>query len=261
MRLFYQKYRNVILPVSVIPVFLLVWELYIVLCKIPAYLLPSPYAFLLSMIEFFRTGDMLYHIWVTLEEIFLGTFWGILLGLVLGYVLAKVEFLEKLVMPFVIIVQTAPKISLAPLFILWMGLGIQSKVALVILVVSFPVMTNEVLAVRSIEKNIYNLMTILKANAWQRFIKIELPFSGEMLLSGMKVAVTQAMIGAVIGEMIGAKAGLGYLVVLGGENYNINLILSAVFLLSVLGLFLYKVFDIMERHILTWKETEEEVVG
>jgi NitT/TauT family transport system permease protein len=213
------------------------------------------------MIEFFRTGDMLYHIWVTLEEIFLGTFWGILLGLVLGYVLAKVEFLEKLVMPFVIIVQTAPKISLAPLFILWMGLGIQSKVALVILVVSFPVMTNEVLAVRSIEKNIYNLMTILKANAWQRFIKIELPFSGEMLLSGMKVAVTQAMIGAVIGEMIGAKAGLGYLVVLGGENYNINLILSAVFLLSVLGLFLYKVFDILERHILTWKETEEEVVG
>jgi len=245
----------------VIPIVLVIWELYIIIFKVPNYLLPDPYNFFLAMIEFFKTGDMFYHIWVTLKEIFIGTFWGILIGITLGYVLAKVEFLEKLVMPFVIIVQTAPKISLAPLFILWMGLGIESKVALVILVVSFPVMTNEVLAVRSIEKNIYDLMKILKGNAWQRFFKIEMPFSGEMLISGMKLAVTQAMIGAVIGEMIGAKAGLGYLVVLGGENYNINLILSAVILLSLLGLILYELFDVLEKKILSWKDITTEVIG
>lgn len=94
-------------------------------------------------------------------------------------------------MPFVIIIQTAPKISLAPLFILWMGLGIESKAALVILVVSFPIMINEVSAIRSIEDNVYNLMKVLKASKWQTFCKIEVPYSIEMMLSGIKLALTQ----------------------------------------------------------------------
>ena len=120
-----------------------------------------------------------------------------------------------------------------------MGLGIESKAALVILVVSFPIMINEVSAIRSIEDNVYNLMKVLKASKWQTFCKIEVPYSIEMMLSGIKLALTQAMTGAVIGEMIGAKAGLGYLLTLGSETYDIKMILNAVILLSVIGLALY----------------------
>ncbi|MPN20039.1 Riboflavin transport system permease protein RibX [bioreactor metagenome] len=164
-------------------------------------------------------------------------------------------------MPFVIILQTAPKISLAPLFILWMGLGIKSKLALVILVVMFPIMINQVLAIRTIDENAYNLMKILRAKKFQTFLYLELPYSFEMLLSGIKLAITQAVTGAVIGEMIGAKAGLGYLLTLGSETYDINMILSAVIVLSFIGLFLYLLSSGLEKKVLFWKEVDRSVAG
>ena len=175
-------------------------ELYIRLFHVPNYLLPGPAELADSMVKLFVSGDIMKHIRVTMEEILMGTVIGIVIGLILGYIMAKIRFIERLIMPFVIIIQTAPKISLAPLFILWMGLGIESKAALVILVVSFPIMINEVSAIRSIEDNVYNLMKVLKASKWQTFCKIEVPYSIEMMLSGIKLALTQAMTGAVIGE-------------------------------------------------------------
>ena len=142
-----------------------------------------------------------------------------------------------------------------------MGLGIESKAALVILVVSFPIMINEVSAIRSIEDNVYNLMKVLKASKWQTFCKIEVPYSIEMMLSGIKLALTQAMTGAVIGEMIGAKAGLGYLLTLGSETYDIKMILNAVILLSVIGLALYLISELIEKKALYWKVIDKSVIG
>ena len=244
-----------------LPLFLIVWELYIRIFHVPNYLLPGPAELANSMVKLFVSGDVMKHIRVTMEEILVGTAIGIVIGLVLGYIMAKIRFIERLIMPFVIIIQTAPKISLAPLFILWMGLGIESKAALVILVVSFPIMINEVSAIRSIEDNVYNLMKVLKASKWQIFCKIEVPYSIEMMLSGIKLALTQAMTGAVIGEMIGAKAGLGYLLTLGSETYDIKMILNAVILLSVIGLALYLISELIEKKALYWKVIDKSVVG
>ena len=255
--MFYRKYRKTILPALFLPLFLIVWELYIRIFHVPNYLLPGPAELANSMVKLFVSGDVMKHIRVTMEEILVGT----VIGLVLGYIMAKIRFIERLIMPFVIIIQTAPKISLAPLFILWMGLGIESKAALVILVVSFPIMINEVSAIRSIEDNVYNLMKVLKASKWQTFCKIEVPYSIEMMLSGIKLALTQAMTGAVIGEMIGAKAGLGYLLTLGSETYDIKMILNAVILLSVIGLALYLISELIEKRALYWKVIDKSVVG
>lgn len=259
--MFYRKYRKTILPLIFFPIFVILWDLYIRVFRVPNYLLPSPAELLKSMIKLFTAGGVMKHISVTMQEILVGTAIGIAIGLVLGYIMAKIRFIERLVMPFVIIVQTAPKISLAPLFILWMGLGIESKAALVILVVSFPIMINEVAAIRSIEDNVYNLMKVLKASRWQVFRHIELPYSVEMMLSGIKLALTQAMTGAVIGEMIGAKAGLGYLLTLGSETYDIKMILNAVILLSFIGLALYLISEFIERKALYWKVIDKSVVG
>lgn len=259
--MFYRKHRKIILPLAVLPIVLILWELYIRIFNVPNYLLPKPYDLLVSLITLFTAGGVWKHIAVTLKEILVGSVIGAAIGLALGYIMAKVKLIEKMVMPFVIIVQTAPKISLAPLFILWMGLGIESKAALVILVVSFPIMINEVTAIRSIDKNAYDLMKVLKANRWQVFRHIELPYSMEMLLSGVKLALTQAMTGAVIGEMIGAKAGLGYLLTLGSETYDIKMILNAVILLSVMGLLFYLISEYIERKALYWKELDRSVIG
>ena len=255
--MFYRKYRKTILPALFLPLFLIVWELYIRIFHVPNYLLPGPAELANSMVKLFVSGDVMKHIRVTMEEILVGTVIGIVIGLVLGYIMAKIRFIERLIMPFVISIQ----ISLAPLFILWMGLGIESKAALVILVVSFPIMINEVSAIRSIEDNVYNLMKVLKASKWQTFCKIEVPYSIEMMLSGIKLALTQAMTGAVIGEMIGAKAGLGYLLTLGSETYDIKMILNAVILLSVIGLALYLISELIEKKALYWKVIDKSVVG
>ena len=117
-------------------------------------------------------------------------------------------------------------------------------------------MINEVSAIRSIEDNVYNLMKVLKASKWQTFCKIEVPYSIEMMLSGIKLALTQAMTGAVIGEMIGAKAGLGYLLTLGSETYDIKMILNA-----VIGLALYLISEFVEKKALYWKVIDKSVVG
>lgn len=259
--MFYQKHKHIILPLVVFPIILLVWELLVLMLHVPDYLLPRPSRLVGYMVELFRFGGIMKHILVTLEEILLGTIIGIGIGLVVGYIMAKIRVIERLIMPFVIILQTAPKISLAPLFILWMGLGIKSKLALVILVVMFPIMINQVLAIRTIDENAYNLMKILRAKKFQTFLYLELPYSFEMLLSGIKLAITQAVTGAVIGEMIGAKAGLGYLLTLGSETYDINMILSAVIVLSFIGLFLYLLSSGLEKKVLFWKEVDRSVAG
>jgi len=257
----YRKYRKIILPVLFFPVLILIWELYIAIFHVANYLLPRPLELAKSLVDLFVSGGVGSHIMITLKEILIGTVSGVCIGLVLGYIMAKIKVIERLIMPFVIIVQTAPKISLAPLFILWMGLGIESKVALVILVVSFPIMINQVSALRSIEDNVYNLMYVLKANKFQIFWYVELPYSIEMMLSGIKLALTQAMTGAVIGEMIGAKAGLGYLLTLGSETYDIKMILNAVILLSIIGLALYLISEFVEKKALYWKELDQSVIG
>lgn len=259
--MFFKKHKNIILPIAIFPILILLWDLSIQVFDVPSYLLPRPGVLFESFIKLFQGGSIWEHIIVTLQEIFIGTGIGIVVGVVLGYIMAKIRIVEKLMMPFIIIIQTAPKISLAPLFILWMGLGMESKVALVIMVVSFPIMINQVLAIRSIDNNVYNLMKILNASKLQKFIYVELPYSIEMMLSGIKVAVTQAMIGAVIGEMIGSKAGLGYLLVLGSETYDINMILNSVLILSFIGLALYLISEFMEKKILFWKEIEKSAIG
>ncbi|MEW9097014.1 MAG: ABC transporter permease [Clostridiaceae bacterium] len=255
------KQRKIILPIIMFPIIIIIWKLYIRLFNVPPYLLPQPEDLMKSTIDYLVNGDMISHINTTLKEVFVGVAIGIVIGLVLGYIVAKSKFIERFIMPFVLIIQTAPKISLAPLFILWFGLGLQSKIALVVLVVSFPIMINEVVAIRSIDTNVFNLMKVLNASRWQKFIYIELPYSMQAILSGIKVALTQAMVGAVIGEMIGAKSGLGYLLTLGNETYDINLVLSSIFILSLIGLILYLVAGLIEKRLLSWKEENIDIVA
>lgn len=229
------------------------WSAAVKIFQIPEYYLPAPSAFLAYLINFFQTGNLMKHIIVTMQEVLVGTAIGIGIGMLCGYLIAKSELCNHLFMPIVLIMQISPKISIAPLFILWFGLGLQSKIALVALVVSFPIMINESTAIKQIDKDFRNMMQILKASRWQIFKKLEFPCAMNAVLSGIKVAVTQAITAAVIGEMMGAKSGLGYLLTNGSEMYDLNMILSSVFILSLIGLCLYYLFQMIEDKALSWK--------
>lgn len=249
--------RKTILAVITFVLFIAVWQLYVSIFQVPVQILPGPFLFLEKFIGIMTMSQMGTHIGTTLYEIFIGFAIGTALGLVFGYLLAKSTLLERIFTPYIVLLQIAPKISIAPLFILWFGLEATSKIALVILVVFFPIMVNTIIGIRSVESNMRDLLDILKANRWRRFVSVEIPYSLPSIMSGVKVSTTYAITGAVIGEMIGAKAGLGYLVILGSETYDINLILTAVILLSATGLALYMLSNYLERRLLRWHESQE----
>ncbi|MCU6791009.1 MULTISPECIES: ABC transporter permease [Paenibacillus] len=252
--------RKSLLVLATLIVFIGLWQAYVSVFHIPVQILPGPLLFLSKFLNIMAMGDMSTHIGLTLYEIFVGFLIGCVLGLLFGYLLAKSVLLERMFTPYIVLVQIAPKISIAPLFLLWFGLGATSKIALVMLVVFFPIMVNTIVGIRSVESNMQDLLHILKANRWQRFWTVEIPYSLPSIMSGVKVSTTYAITGAVIGEMIGAKAGLGYLVILGSETYDINLILTAVLLLSVIGLVLYLLSNVLEKRLLRWHESQEVIM-
>jgi NitT/TauT family transport system permease protein len=252
--------RKSLLVLATLLVSIGIWQAYVSVFHIPVQILPSPLLFLSKFLKIMAMGDMGTHIGITLYEIFIGFLIGCVLGLLFGYLLAKSVLLERLFTPYIVLVQIAPKISIAPLFLLWFGLGATSKIALVILVVFFPIMVNTIVGIRSVESNMHDLLNILKANRWQRFWTVEIPYSLPSIMSGVKVSTTYAITGAVIGEMIGAKAGLGYLVILGSETFDINLVLTAVLLLSLIGLALYLLSALLEKRLLRWHESQDLIM-
>lgn len=252
--------RKTAITVSTLIIFILMWQAYVSLSGVAAHILPGPRLFLSKFIDILMMNNIGQHIGTTLYEIAVGFLIGCAAGLFFGYLLAKSELMERLITPYIVLAQITPKISIAPLFILWFGLGATSKIALVILVVFFPIMVNTIIGIRSVESNMKDLLHVLRANPWQRFFTVEIPYSLPSIMSGIKVSTTYAITGAVIGEMIGAKAGLGYLVILGSETYDINLILTAVLLLSLMGLVLYLLCDYAEKKLLHWHESQEFVM-
>lgn len=237
------------------------WKGYTVISGVPAHLVPPPEDILMALIRYTQMGELQRHLAVTLQEIGWGTLYGGVAGLLLGYLVAKSPTLERLLMPPLLVAQTAPKISLAPLLLLWFGLGLTSKVVLVGLVAFFPIMIQTVLGIRSIDQNTRYLMQLLRVGRLRRFWSVEAPAALPFILLGLRITSTQVVVGAVVGELIGAKAGLGYLLTLGNETYDSTLVITAVFVLSLIGLVLYQGVVLLERRLLYWHESQSQQIS
>ena len=235
--------------------FILLWWGLVAVFNVPAYLVPSP-GELADKAWFLATeAGLLSHIPVTLVEIVAGFVIGVVAGVATAVLFTRLPTVEVVLNPLIIFVQTAPKIAIAPLLLLWLGLGATPKIVLVAIVVFFPVLSNMLSALRSIDPNLLALATILRMGPVARFRRIELPQSLPLLFTGMKVGVTLAVTAAVIGELMGARAGLGYLLSLGQETADVGLVLVAVILLSLIGYALYLLLGIAERRLLGWHES------
>ena len=235
--------------------FILLWGGLVAVFNVPAYLVPSP-GELADKAWFLATeAGLLSHIPVTLVEIVAGFVIGVVAGVATAVLFTRLPAVEVVLNPLIIFVQTAPKIAIAPLLLLWLGLGATPKIVLVAIVVFFPVLSNMLSALRSIDPNLLALARILRMGPVARFLRIELPQSLPLLFTGMKVGVTLAVTAAVIGELMGARAGLGYLLSLGQETADVGLVLVAVILLSLIGYALYLLLGIAERRLLGWHES------
>lgn len=244
------------IPVVAIALALAAWELFARASGLPQFILPPPSAVVDRLSRALADGSLLRHTVVTLSEVLAGLALGVTVASVLGYALAKSAALERALSPYIVASQSIPIVAIAPLLVIWFGPGRISKVLICALIVFFPVLVNTVVGLRSVPRDLYDLMRSLRATRSQVFLKLEAPAAMPVLLGGLKIGATLSVIGAVVGEFVGADQGLGFLISLGGGLYDTPLVFVAVLTLIAMALVLYGLVAALERRLLAWRSPE-----
>jgi len=221
--------------------------------QLPRFILPAPLDVWSRFLKALSDGSLLYHTGITLAEIVLGLLVGITFATMMGYALAKSRSLEKVLSPYLVASQAIPVVAIAPLLVIWLGDGILSKVVICALIVFFPVLVNTVVGVRAVPLALYDLMNSIRATRWQILLKLEIPASLPIMLGGLRIGATLSVIGAIVGELVDAEQGLGFLLQLGDFQYDTSMVFVAVFMLIALALSMYGVVTLLERKFLKWQ--------
>lgn len=217
------------------------------------FLLPSPQAVASKFYTVLLNGTLWNHTWVTLHAVLVGLAAGVTIGVALGYAIAHVPILEDIFSPLIIAFQSTPVVAYAPLLVIWFGSGVQSKAITCALIVFFPMLMNMVAGIRAVPFSLRDLMRVSGASRWQTLVKLELPAAMPVLLTGLKTSATLSVIGAVVGEFIFARAGLGFLISLARGQYDTPLVFVAVLTLTGIATLLYGLVALAERHLLAWR--------
>ncbi len=242
---------NTVLPVVLLVLLGLCWEASVHFFKIPVYMLPGPWKILKVMWQ--RMDLLAFHALVTLMEIGLGFLAALVLGLTLAILIHSSRILERAFLPLIISSQTVPVFAIAPLLILWFGYGIGSKVVMTAIIVFFPIVINTVEGLKAADPDTLALLKILEATPWQVFFKVRVPQALPFVFSGVKIGVAVSVIGAVIGEWVGARQGLGYLMIHANAQLQVELVFASIFWLSLIGIGLYGIVTVMERVLVPWR--------
>jgi len=248
-----QKQRLFILIFSIV-VALSLWWAITHWTDIPPFMLPGPDAVAVRFIRAAEDGSLFRHTLATLEEVLLGLALGASTATVLGYFLAKSIMLEQTLTPYIVASQAIPVVAIAPLLVIWFGPGLFSKVLICALIVFFPILINTIVGMRSVPQQLHELMRSLHATRWQTFRKLEVPAALPIFLGGLRIGATLSVIGAVVGEFVGADRGLGYLVNAGRGVYDTALVFVAVFDLVSMALGLYGIVILLEWWLLRWQK-------
>jgi NitT/TauT family transport system permease protein len=231
-------------------VIFLLWELCCRLFDVPDFILPSP----LEIIDKMTTSWWLLLVngLVTAQEIVLGFGMSVAIGIPLAVLVVYSRTFERVAFPFMVSLQTIPKVALAPILVMWLGYGILPKVMVAFLISFFPIVINSVIGMRSAEKEMIYLVQSMGAGELTTFIKIRLPKALPSIFGGLKVGMGQAVVGATVGEFIAAESGLGYLQLISQVRLDTPLLFAAVVVLSILGVLLFNIVGLVERLALPW---------
>jgi NitT/TauT family transport system permease protein len=231
------------------------WEALCRLLQIPAFLIPAPSQVALRLYDKHELYFM--HTWITIYETTAGFFLAVAFGIVSAAIIVVIPRLRDVVMPLLLVAQLVPKVAVAPLLLIWFGYGLFPKIIIAFLVAFFPIVVNGASGLASVQPELLDLGSSLQASRWQTFWKFRVPSALPEIFSGMKIAVTLAIIGAIIGEFVGGNRGLGYLIIVANQELDTALAFAAIFLLSVVGIVLYALIEMFERILIPWHAPSE----
>jgi NitT/TauT family transport system permease protein len=244
------RFARLVLPVVGLALLGLAWHVYVVAFHVPTAVLPRPDLVGNAIVDNWRLlvseGE------TTLLESLYGFLLAFALGVPLAVMIAASPTLNLMFYPLLIATQSVPKVALAPLLLVWLGVGMESKLAIAWLVAFFPIVVDTATGLRNTPAELIDLATSVRASGWQTFWKIRFPAALPFVLSGCKVAITLAVIGAVIGEFVGSNEGLGNLLLVANSQVNEPLAFAALFALAVLGIGLYAAVAAVEFALSPW---------
>ncbi len=245
---------------TVFVVVVLVWEFGVKLFDVSAFVLPPPSQIAVALGNQL-TNDLFWgHLWVTTQETLAGYGIGVVVALVLGIGISQVKLLEKTLLPYVVAFQTVPKVALAPLFVVWFGFGLTSKIVMAAVISFFPILINVIEGLRSADSDRLQMLTVFGASRTQIFRMVRLPTALPFIFAGLDIGIVFAILGAVVGEFIGAQAGLGYLLLQTNYNFDIAGMFAVLVVLSVMGMLAHLLIRFTQRKVAFWAE-ESQVVG
>jgi NitT/TauT family transport system permease protein len=239
------RISGILYPIGVVLGVLAVWEAVTRMFDVPAFLLPPPSAICLSFMA--NAHLLLSHGWITTAEILLGFALSIVIGIPLALAIFLWPVFSRTILPILVSSQAMPKVAIAPLLLVWFGFGLLPKVLIAFLIAFFPIVINTVVGLASIEPEKIYLARSMGFGATATFFKIRLPNALPAIFGGLKISITLAVVGAVVGEFVGGDAGLGYLLLVANGSMDTALLFAGIVALTVLGVVLFLLVELAER--------------
>ncbi|WP_431281328.1 ABC transporter permease [Humitalea sp. 24SJ18S-53] len=231
---------------------IVIWEAYVRFAGVSPLILPGPAAVWSAWMELLRDPRAWHHTWMTVYATLTGFAYATVIGVGLGVLIARIRWLELTLNPFIVASQVIPKVALVPLFVLWFGFGITSKVIVAAVLAFFPILTNTAMGVKSIDEGHRDVMVSLNATRWQVFRRLEFPSALPYIITGLEIGIVLAIIGAVVGEYLGGNAGLGHLLIARLNAFETDQMFAVLIHMSILGFIFYFSIGALRKMLIPW---------
>jgi NitT/TauT family transport system permease protein len=251
---------ELLLVPAVFVVIVLAWEFLVPALGVDAYILPTPSSIVAAMAQQFSDPLFWGHFEVTVRESAIGFAIGVGSAVLLGTAISQVRLVEKTLMPYVVAFQTVPKVALAPLFVVWFGFGLTSKIVMAAVISFFPMLVNVIEGLRAAEADRIQMLKVFGASRMQIFRMVRLPSAMPFIFAGLDIGIVFAILGAVVGEFIGAQEGLGYLLLQTNYNFDIAGMFAILVVLSLMGLIAHALIRLVQKRVTFWAD-QSRVIG
>ncbi len=238
------------------------WEGLVRLLDVSPIILPAPSAIAAALWTGVWEGGFAWNLWVTFAETVSGFLLGSAVGLVLGAAIGHSPLLERVLYPYVVAFQTLPKVAIAPIIVIWFGYGMSSKIVITATIAFFPVLANTIVGLRAAPADQLDLLMAYTATPWQRLRLVRWPAALPYIFAGLDIAIVLSVIGAIVGEFVGAQAGLGYLILQKNFNFDMPGVFAILLILSLMGVGLHLLVNRVQRRVVFWMQaTSDRVTG